>query len=258
MRLIQTRLLDGPNMYHLEPALKLEVAVGRRRTGTDDGSRTHTSEVDLTASVRPMLSGCARGHRAGRGMGRWLHRLAGAGAWLVDEGRATTPGRARVPVTIHRTSEPGHWVVAFPWREAGRARLIAESAFALADAGHDPTATRAGHATHRGPARPGSDNSPRCERQGRRRPATRVDRDDERAMPLIGHRRHQRQDDHDPDDRPHPAGVRGCASATPAPMGCSSTKALVEAGDLTGPYGARSVLTRPDVQVAVLETARAG
>jgi cyanophycin synthetase len=33
---------------------------------------------------------------------------------------------------------------------------------------------------------------------------------------------------------------------------------LVEAGDLTGPYGARTVLTRDDVDVAVLETARGG
>ena len=33
---------------------------------------------------------------------------------------------------------------------------------------------------------------------------------------------------------------------------------LVEAGDLTGPYGARTVLASPDLDVAVLETARGG
>ena len=32
----------------------------------------------------------------------------------------------------------------------------------------------------------------------------------------------------------------------------------MEAGDLTGPYGARTVLANPDVDVAVLETARGG
>ena len=32
MRLIEIRLLDGPNLYRLEPAIKLEVAIGRRRT----------------------------------------------------------------------------------------------------------------------------------------------------------------------------------------------------------------------------------
>src|SRR4029079_16866418 len=33
---------------------------------------------------------------------------------------------------------------------------------------------------------------------------------------------------------------------------------MVEEGDLTGPLGARAVLGRPDVEVAVLETARGG
>ena len=32
VRLIEIRLLDGPNIYRLDPALKLEVAIGRRRT----------------------------------------------------------------------------------------------------------------------------------------------------------------------------------------------------------------------------------
>ncbi len=32
MRLVETRLLEGPNVYRLEPVVKLEVAVGRRRT----------------------------------------------------------------------------------------------------------------------------------------------------------------------------------------------------------------------------------
>ena len=32
MRLIEIRLLDGPNLYRLEPTVKVEVVVGRRRT----------------------------------------------------------------------------------------------------------------------------------------------------------------------------------------------------------------------------------
>ena len=32
MRLVETRLLEGPNVYRLEPVVKLEFAVGRRRT----------------------------------------------------------------------------------------------------------------------------------------------------------------------------------------------------------------------------------
>src|SRR5829696_6158604 len=32
VRLIEIRLLEGPNVYRLEPVVKLEVAIGRRRT----------------------------------------------------------------------------------------------------------------------------------------------------------------------------------------------------------------------------------
>src|SRR3954463_15295447 len=32
VRLIEIRLLEGPNVYRLEPAVKIEVAVGRRRS----------------------------------------------------------------------------------------------------------------------------------------------------------------------------------------------------------------------------------
>jgi len=256
VRLIETRLLDGPNVYHLEPALKLEVAVGRRRTWYGRRLPDAHQRVDLTASVRPMDApeGIAR-------VAAWadrLHRLAGAGAWLVDEGRATTPGRARVPVTIHRTSEPGHWVVAFPWREAGRARLIAESAFALADAGHDPTATRP--ATRRTVGRPGRSRTLaralRAIRDADAQPPAWI-RDDERAMPLIsisgtnGKTTTTRMIS-------HILRVSGLHVGNTSSDGVFVDEALVEAGDLTGPYGARSVLTRPDVQVAVLETARGG
>ena len=30
VRLVEVRLLDGPNVYRLEPAVKLELAIGRR------------------------------------------------------------------------------------------------------------------------------------------------------------------------------------------------------------------------------------
>jgi hypothetical protein len=32
VRLVEVRLLDGPNVYRREPAVKLEVMIGRRRT----------------------------------------------------------------------------------------------------------------------------------------------------------------------------------------------------------------------------------
>jgi hypothetical protein len=32
VRLVEIRLLEGPNVYRLEPVVKIEVALGRRRT----------------------------------------------------------------------------------------------------------------------------------------------------------------------------------------------------------------------------------
>ncbi|MEP7159430.1 MAG: hypothetical protein ABI797_08370, partial [Chloroflexota bacterium] len=32
MRMVEIRSLDGPNLYRLEPTLRIEVSIGRRRT----------------------------------------------------------------------------------------------------------------------------------------------------------------------------------------------------------------------------------
>ena len=37
------------------------------------------------------------------------------------------------PVAVHRSSDPGHWIVTWPWAGAERARLIAEAAFELVE-----------------------------------------------------------------------------------------------------------------------------
>ena len=36
-------------------------------------------------------------------------------------------------VAVHRSSDPGHWIVTFPWTGAERARTIADAALALAE-----------------------------------------------------------------------------------------------------------------------------
>src|SRR5439155_876881 len=36
-------------------------------------------------------------------------------------------------VAVHRSSDPGHWIVTYPWTGAERARTIAEAALALAE-----------------------------------------------------------------------------------------------------------------------------
>ena len=70
MRLIEIRLLEGPNVYRLEPVVKLELAVGRRRTwyGQRDPGRhllvrlgaTHGINMDGGGSST-MVTSCAQG-----------------------------------------------------------------------------------------------------------------------------------------------------------------------------------------------------
>jgi cyanophycin synthetase len=240
VRLVEIRLLDGPNLYRLEPAVKVEVAVGRRRTWYGQRTPGAHARVDLTARVRPSEAPTPVATIAAW-VGR-LHRLRGI----------------RLVATIHRTSEPGHWIVAFPWHEEGRARATAEAAYALTESGHDPVTTRP--ATRRTVGRPGRSRTlARALRQiaeGDTRPPSWI-RDADRRMPAIsisgtnGKTTTTRMIAH----ILRAAGHRVGATTSD---GVYVDEALVEAGDLTGPYGARTVLTRDDVDIAVLETARGG
>jgi cyanophycin synthetase len=256
VRLIEIRLLDGPNIYRLEPVLKIEVALGRRRTWFGQRIPDAHHRVDLGAAVRPSEAPTPIAR-----LQRWvevLHRHSRAAAWLADEGRATSPARARIPVAIHRTSEPGHWIVAFPWREDARAQAIAEAALAFTEASYDPATTRP--ATRR-----------TVGMRGRSRQLARTlvaiataggappgwIRDADRRMPVIsisgtnGKTTTTRM-------IAHVLRAAGRHVGSTTSDGVTVDERLVEPGDLTGPYGARAVLTRDDVDVAVLETARGG
>ncbi len=256
MRLVEIRLLDGPNVYRLEPTVKVEVAVGRRRTWFGQRLPGTHARVRLGAPVPRSAA-----PRSVADLAAWiaaLHRLSGADAWLIDEGRAASRSRARIPVHIHRTSEPGVWVVAFPWREDGRARVIAEAALRLVELDLDPHATRP--ATRR-----------TAGRQGRSRTLTRALRSisdaGTRAPAWI----------RDPDRRLPAISISGTNGKTTTTrmighilrqggrhVGMTTSDGVLfddrmrESGDLTGPYGARLVLADPGIDVAVLETARGG
>ncbi len=255
VRLVEIRLLDGPNVYRLEPTVKVEVGVGRRRTWF--GQRlpgTHArvrlgAPVPRTAAPRPVADLAAWVAR--------LHHLSGADAWLAAEGRASSRG-ARIPAHIHRTSEPGIWVVAYPWREDGRARAIAEAALRLVELDLDPHATRP--ATRRTSGRAGRSRTLtraiRAIQHAETGPPAWI-RDTQRQVPTIsisgtnGKTTTTRMIS-------HILRRAGRHVGTTTSDGVLFDEGLVEAGDLTGPYGARLVLGDPRVDVAVLETARGG
>jgi cyanophycin synthetase len=247
VRLIEIRLLEGPNLYRLEPTVKIEVAVGRRRSWFGQRQPGAHAVVELG---RPVGARAAPG--VVRDLAAWIrrfHRLSHADAWLADEppGRERR-NRRRVPVTIHRTGEPGGWIVAFPWREHERALEIAEGAWRCCERGLPPT-------THVPRSRTATRALARIRAAGDTPPAWL--RDADRRVPIVSI---SGTNGKTTTTRMIAAILRaaGRRVGTTTSDGVIVDGRLVDAGDWTGPSGAKQILDRSDIDVAVLETARGG
>lgn len=235
MRQIETRLLDGPNVYRLEPAVKLEVAIGPRRSWSGDREPARAAVVHLGAHVP----------RA-----EWPRSVAFAAGWADRVARLDVGASPRV--AVHRGSDPGHWVITWRWRLSRRAEQVAAAAFDLARRGVDPGR---GVVASPAAARLVARWRRRIRASGGTEPA--LVRDADRRIPVISI-----------------TGTNGKSTTTrlitrilrkaghhvgtTTSDGILVDEALVEDGDWTGPAGARAVFDRPDVDVAVLETARGG
>jgi cyanophycin synthetase len=257
VRLIEIRLLEGPNVYRLEPVVKVEVAIGRRRSWYGRREPESYALVRLGATVP-----AAAWPEPVAAMVAWTRRLR---AEHGEDGGA---------VAVHRSSDPGHWIVTWPWRGEGRARAIAEAAFALAGRGAPPT--RAAPTPASSPARSGTAKAASARRAAPAPPArdsrlarweARIDaadagpppwiRDADRRIPVIsisgtnGKTTTTRLVS-------HILRAAGRHVGTTTSDGILVDEVLVEPGDWTGPGGAQDILRRSDIDVAVLETARGG
>ena len=235
MRLIEIRLLEGPNVYRLEPVVKVEVAIGRRRTWYGVRSPGRHLLVHLGAEVPARA---------------WPLDIDAFVAWIrrlrVDH------GEGRGGVIVHRSSDPGHWIVTFPWTGAERARTIAEAGLALSERDVSPVRrARLTGAQERLLARWTARIA-----DARATPPAWV-RDADRRFPIVsitgtnGKSTVTRL-------ITHILKVAGQRVGTTTSDGILVDERLVEAGDWTGPGGAWQILERSDLDVAVLETARGG
>jgi cyanophycin synthetase len=228
VRLVEVRLLDGPNIYRLEPTVRIELTIGRRRSWFGQRIPPRHAVVRLGAVVRTAAAPSPVGQLAG-----WVRRLHRAAL-----------GRP-VQVTIHKTSEPGHWVVCFPWRESEKAETIAEAAYRLVENPSERLFQRA----LRRIAEAGS-TPPAWIRTDEVRPTG-------KRVPLIsisgtnGKSTTTRM-------LTHMAMGAGMHVGTTTTDGVLVNERMMEPGDFTGPMGARAVLTNPELDMAVLETARGG
>jgi len=235
VRQVEIRLLEGPNVYRLEPVVKVEVAIGRRRTWYGNRAPGRHALVRL-AGVIPR-----------RG---WPGQIEG----IVDWTRRlrVEHGEGRGGVVVHRSSDPGHWIVTFPWTGAERAHTIAEAALALA--GRDVSPSRRARLT-------GAQERILARWQARiaearATPPTWI-RDADRRIPVVsitgtnGKSTVTRL-------ITHILVGAGRRVGTTTSDGVLVNERLIDPGDWTGPGGALQILGRSDLDVAVLETARGG
>ena len=122
--MIEIRLLEGPNVYRLEPVVKVELAVGRRRTFYGERQPGRHALVHLGATVPARA---------------WPDPVAAIVAWIRR--LRSDHGEGVGGVAVHRSSDPGHWIVTYPWTGEERARTIAEAALALAERDVSPSRT---------------------------------------------------------------------------------------------------------------------
>ncbi len=235
MRLVETRLLEGPNVYRLEPVVKLEFAVGRRRTfyGQRDPGRHALVRLGARIPAKAWPAGIAA--TAG-----WVRRLR------ADH------GEGQGGLAVHRSSDPGHWILTYPWVGAERAEAIAEAAVALAE--RDVPVSRQAELTSR--QRRSVERWTERIDEARTTPAAWV-RDAGRRLPIVS-----------------VSGTNGKSTVTrlithilmtggrhvgtTTSDGVMVDQRMVEPGDWTGPGGAQQILGRSDIDIAVLETARGG
>ncbi|HEY5788311.1 MAG TPA: Mur ligase family protein [Microlunatus sp.] len=231
--LVEVRLLDGPNLYFPRPAAKVTLDIAALLELDLAQAKRFAADVGLTRSQPGPAGSAFRQRFAGRAVAHLVRRLALAG------------GVKRLAVRSRPGTAVTELVVAYPWRNSARAEMLADGVTAVLDAvgagdGADVGAVLQQAADRLAATPPGS--APELIKP--RIPVVAVTGTNgktttSRMLGFIAQR----------------AGLSVGWSSTD---GVYLNGELVEAGDYSGPSGARQVLRQPGVQLAVTETARGG
>jgi cyanophycin synthetase len=228
--LVELRVLDGANLYFPRPAIKLTLDVAGLLSLPTERAAAVAGEVGLMAGAPGPPGGEQRRRFASRLLAHLVRRTAAAAGVraLAVRGR---PG-----------PEPAQVVVAYPWRRQHAAEALGLAVAALAASAAEPGLAErlegAGAALRDVEPGPGPSlpvpRVPTVAVTGTNGKTT--------VTRLIAH----------------------CGMRAGLHVGWSNTDGiyldgeLVEEGDWSGPGGAARVLAQPEVQLAVLETARGG
>src|SRR5689334_13367059 len=224
----EVRVLEGPNLYFAKPAIKVSLELPGYLSADEADLKKLARSVGLKSS-RPGAPGTEQRQRfVMRLVERATRRLAAAS------------GTTRLGVRTRPGSDPAQVVVAFVWRRRGRARALGEGVAPLLQSWLDGDDQVEALGAQVAAAEPGERPSlitptiPVASITGTNGKTT--------TTRLLGH-------------IGMTAGLRTGWSSTD---GVVVQGELVEAGDYSGPAGARGVLSAPGVELGILETARGG
>ncbi len=229
----ELRVLEGPNLYFPRPAVKVSLALPGYLDADGAAMLALAQRIGLGRATPGRAGTSQRQRFVMRVVERALRTLARAG------------GTQRLGIRVRPAGDPAGVVVAFVWRNRGRARALGESLAPLLAAwlaGDQPGADAAveASATAVATADPGSGPAlivPRI-------PVASVTGTNGKTTTtrLLA----------------HIAMTAGNRTAWSSTDGVVVQGEMIEPGDYSGPAGARGVLTAPGVQVGILETARGG
>ena len=229
MELVEIRDLDGPNVFLLRPAIKLELNLGRADLTRDRLSALRRRIEPLGITDESTAGGLEALGEVLSEVVRHVHRVNGL---------------PEPELTWRELEEPGHAALAFAWGRRSFALAAARFAADLALGIELDVRERQIDLAHR-LASTAPDEEPGYVR------------DDARAIPIVGIT----------GTNGKTTTTRLCAHVLRSAgrrVGWTTTAGVyvdgeqVLEGDYTGPQGAHRVLAEPGIDVAVLETARGG
>jgi cyanophycin synthetase len=232
VELVELRVLEGPNLYFTQPAMKITLGMGEWLEADERRAGRLGERVGVRGTQVPGTPGS--GQRI-----RYLARVAGH----VTRRLARASG-VRVAVRSRPGPERGQVVVAFPWRRRGAAQIlgeaVAETIGILLDGRRrfDRLVDEVTERVREGDPGPGPSvpepTIPVVAVTGTNGKTT--------TVRLLAH-------------LARTAGLRVAFTTTD---GVYLDGERVEEGDYSGPSGAAMALSQPGVEIAILEVARGG
>ncbi len=232
VRVVEIRVLEGPNLYFTRPAIKLTLAVPGWLAANERRAAALARRIRLPGTARP-------GEPRTEQRRRFVARVAAH----VTRSLATAAG-SRIGVRSRPGAEPDHIVVAFPWRRRAAAEALGREVADLLGVAlrarrpfRDLLSERAARLARVQPG-PGPSlpvpHVPVIAVTGTNGKTT--------TVRLLAHL----------------FGAAGRTVAYTSTDGVYLNGRLVEEGEYSGPSGAGMALSQPGVDAAVLEVARGG